>query len=262
MVLCMSPACPVLPLGLFNKDCFPANPTFSCSLLPRIYNKEKKGLVAGFPSFWFLFFGTVFFVCLPCFPMVFPWNSLFWIGANYHQLTSQTPLNWAGGKQSSGVWRMSISDPEHSQIKSPVHHHLAVRSQCLSPPMMESPSPPRPMSHHHMGQQSWGSPWSQRRLGLQTRCESQLQCPPRGKKLWTARAWRGAPPTAPWLRMSFLWIRNCGADWPAPSPPSFVGALLSVLFLSSAQRGLPFPSSALKVLIFLSLAQSGLLFLN
>ncbi len=34
-------------------------------------------------------------------------------------------------------------------------------------------------------------------------CKSQLQCSPRRRALWIARARREAPPTAPWLRASW-----------------------------------------------------------
>ncbi len=63
--------------------------------------------------------------------------------------TSHTPPDWAGGKLSSGVWRASIPDPEHSQTQSPAHHHPAMWSS--------SPSLPWPTSHRRMERQCWGS---------------------------------------------------------------------------------------------------------
>ncbi len=54
--------------------------------------------------------------------------------------TSQTPPDW----------RVSISDPEHSQTQCPAHHLPAAQSANLSPSLTESPSPPRSMSHRSM----------------------------------------------------------------------------------------------------------------
>ncbi len=48
-----------------------------------------------------------------------------------------------------------------------------------------------------------GLPRSWNGLWRPTRCECWPQCPPQGKWLWTVRALRGAPPIAPWLRVSW-----------------------------------------------------------
>ncbi len=95
-------------------------------------------------------------------------NSLLWIGGNYHypvDLPDTTGLSW----------RASILDPEHSQTQSPANHHPAVWSS--SPPMMESSSPTRPMSHSHMGRQSF----------RQTSCVDPVAPP-----------WLLAPSSLPW----------------------------------------------------------------
>ncbi len=47
-------------------------------------------------------------------------KSLFWIGALLPRR--------AGGRQSSGVWRVSTADPEHSQAQNPAHHYPAAWS--------------------------------------------------------------------------------------------------------------------------------------
>ncbi len=169
-------------------------------------------------------------------------NSLFWIGANYHR--SVDLPDTTGGRRLSGVWRVSCPDQEHSQTQSPAHHLPAVRSP--------SPSPPWTTSHRRTERQSWGSLPSRCCKWHQTRCESRLQRPPWGKKLWTARSRRGAPPTAPWLRVSWVWIWNCGAQkeclW--TYMPTFpLSSLLRwspllLLFPRPAQRGLLFPMSS------------------
>ncbi len=51
-----------------------------------------------------------------------------------------------------------------------------------------------------------GTPRSRCCLWRQTRCESQLQRPPRGSKPWTARSQRGALPSAP---RPFTKMENC-----------------------------------------------------
>ncbi len=57
-------------------------------------------------------------------------------------LTSQTPLDWVREKQSSGVWRVSTSDPEHSQTQSPAHHLPTVRGKLPEFSPERAPVPP------------------------------------------------------------------------------------------------------------------------
>jgi len=108
-------------------------------------------------------------------------NSLFWFGKiTIAPLTSQTPLDWAGGRQSSGVWRASTPNPEHSQTQSPAHNH--------DKPEPTSDGEPTPAATD------------------EPQLESQQLCALRWMRQWRARAWRRAPPTVPPLRVS--WGRN------------------------------------------------------
>ncbi len=59
----------------------------------------------------------------------------------------------------SGISPPAVGALSHSCHRLKTMHNI-VRSQSPSPLMTESPSPPQPMSHRHVEQQSWELPWS------------------------------------------------------------------------------------------------------
>ncbi len=112
-----------------------------------------------------------------------------------HHVQSAVVRDWS----SSEFCRLCGVDAVPLLTQCPVHYLSVARCACLSPPLTESQSPPRPMSHRRTELQSHGSPWSRSCLWRQSRCMSQQQRPSRGRE-WTMWARRGALPPAPRLR--------------------------------------------------------------
>ncbi len=153
--VCLPPALCYPCFGRELKTVILNSPTSPCSLPPhsRIADRtpdrqQKKCLVACFPFVLFPHFVQCFVFCfffpkdphaalftslarkdLPLLEYVVEFsqlavltafddaalNSLFWIGANYHCPVDLPDTTGDRGKLSSGVWRASISDLEHTQ---------------------------------------------------------------------------------------------------------------------------------------------------
>ncbi len=168
------------------------------------------------------------------------------------------PPSWSGlwretDRPSPSLPRMISPDP--LQTQSPTHHLPAVRSISPSPPMTESHFPLRSTSQRKAERLSGRSPWKLSPT-RQIRCESRRQCPTRGSQPWTVWAWSGAPPPAPRLRVSWLYIWDCWTwrgiwltgrlNWRSNCPLSSLHrphwshpALLRLWFPCPALRGLP-----------------------
>ncbi len=112
-----------------------------------------------------------------------------------------SPLSWSGCWRTTDLHSPSApqrrTSPAPLTYQRPVSCHPAARSHCLSPPQTESLRPPR------LSQSSSQSRSLKHRL---TKCVSRQHCPSPREFWWWSRAWREAPPTLPWLRVSCNWF--------------------------------------------------------